>query len=122
MRYIKKATIYLMAISYAYVGIEHFNNPNYFMAIMPSSFPWKIEAVYISGFFEVIFGIGLLTKYRKYSAWGLIILLFAVFPANIYLIQSQDAQNALGITRQTAIIRAPFQLLFLGLAYWHSKS
>jgi uncharacterized membrane protein len=46
----------------------------------------------------------------------------AVFPANIYLIESQEAQNALGITRETAIIRAPFQLLFLGIAYWHSKA
>ena len=48
-------------------------------------------------------------------------VLFAVFPANIYLIQSESAQLALGITKKIAIIRAPFQVLFLGLAYWHSK-
>ncbi|MFQ3351235.1 MAG: putative membrane protein [Candidatus Marivariicella framensis] len=122
MKYVKKLTIYLMAFFYAYAGINHFINPDYFLSIMPTYFPWQLEAVYISGFFEIIFGIGLLTRYRKYSAWGLIILLFAVFPANIYLIDSQDAQNALGITRQTAIIRAPFQVLFLGLAFWHSKT
>ena len=92
------------------------------MSIMPPYFPFQLEAIYISGFFEVTLGVGLLTKYRKYSAWGLIILLLAVFPANIYLIDSQEAQIALGITRQIAIIRAPFQLLFLGLAYWHSKA
>jgi uncharacterized membrane protein len=122
MKYVKKATIYLMTFFYVKVGTDHFINPDYFISIMPPYFPWKLEAIYISGFFEVIFGVGLLTKYRKYSAWGLIILLLAVFPANIYLIESQEAQNALGITRETAIIRAPFQLLFLGIAYWHSKA
>lgn len=111
-----------MTFFYVKVGTDHFINPDYFISIMPPYFPWKLEAIYISGFFEVIFGVGLLTKYRKYSAWGLIILLLAVFPANIYLIESQEAQNALGITRETAIIRAPFQLLFLGIAYWHSKA
>ncbi len=111
-----------MAFFYANVGIDHFINPDYFMSIMPPYFPFQLEAIYISGFFEVTLGVGLLTKYRKYSAWGLIILLLAVFPANIYLIDSQEAQIALGITRQIAIIRAPFQLLFLGLAYWHSKA
>jgi uncharacterized membrane protein len=110
-----------MAFFYANVGIDHFINPDYFMSIMPPYFPLKLEAIYISGFFEIILGVGLLTKYRKYSAWGLIILLLAVFPANIYLIESQAAQTALGITREIAVIRAPFQLLFLGLAYWHSK-
>ena len=88
---------------------------------MPPSFPFHLESVYLSGFFEILFGAGLLTKYRKFSSWGLIVLLLAVFHANIFLIQSQEAQIALGITRQTALIRAPFQLLFLGLAYWHSK-
>ena len=111
-----------MAFFYANVGVDHFINPDYFISIMPPYFPLPLEAVYISGFFEIVLGIGLLTKFRKYSAWGLIILLLAVFPANIYLIESQSAQTALGITRETAIIRAPFQLLFLGIAYWHSKA
>ena len=59
---------------------------------------------------------GLLTKYRKQSAIGLILLLIAVFPANLFLIQSEEAQIALNIDKNTAIIRAPFQLLFLAIA------
>ena len=121
MKYVKRPTLFLIAFFYANVGIDHFINPDYFISIIPPFFKWKFEAVYVSGFFEIIFGLGLLTKYRKYSAWGLIILLFAVFPANIYLIESPEAQKALGITRELAIVRAPFQLLFIGLAYWHSK-
>ena len=121
MKYVKKVTLYLMSFFYINVGIDHFINPEYFMYIMPPIIPWHLELVYLSGAFEVFLGIGILTRYRKYAAWGLILLLFAVFPANIYLIQSESAQLALGITKRIAIIRAPFQLLFIGLAYWHSK-
>ncbi len=121
MRYVKKITLYLMSFFYINVGVDHFINPQYFMSIMPPFIPLHIELVYLSGAFEILFGIGLLTRFKKYAAWGLILLLFAVFPANIYLIQSESAQLALGITKKIAVIRAPFQILFLGLAYWHSK-
>jgi len=51
----------------------------------------------------------------------LILLLIAVFPANIFLIQNEEAQIALNIDKNIAIIRAPFQLLFIAIAYWHSR-
>ena len=61
-------------------------------------------------------------KYRFYAGWGIILLLIAVFPANIYLAQSIEAQTLLGITQKTAILRLPFQIPMLLLAYWHTKS
>ena len=47
--------------------------------------------------------------------------LIAVFPANIFLIENEQAQIALNIDKNIAIIRAPFQLLFIAIAYWHSR-
>ena len=71
---------------------------------------------------EILLGLLLIfPKYRFYASWGLIILLIAVFPANIYLTQSEIAQQGLGVSKQVAIWRLPFQALFIGLAYWHSK-
>ena len=116
----KKITTYLMSVFYIYIGVKHFTDPNYFLAIMPPYLNWHIELVYISGGFEILLGFGLLTKFRKLSSWGLILLLIAVFPANIHLISSEKAQIALNISKETAIIRAPFQLLFIYLAYWSS--
>ena len=55
------------------------------------------------------------------AGWGLIALLIAVFPANIYLAQNQTAQNAIDISQTAAIFRLPFQALFITLAYWHTK-
>ena len=86
---------------------------------MPNYLSFHLELVYLSGFFEVLFGVMLLfKKYRVLAAKGLILLLIAVFPANIYLTQSSLAQSLLDITQETAIIRLPFQVLFILFAYW----
>ena len=118
----KKMTIYFMSAGYIYIGIRHFIDPDFFLAIMPDYLPLHLEAVYLSGFFEILLGGMLLfKKYRKVAGWGLIALLMAVFPANIYLAQNEVAQQTLNISQTTAIVRLPFQALFIGLAYWHTK-
>ena len=61
-------------------------------------------------------------KTRKYGAFGLLVLLIAVFPANIYLFTSEIAQNTFEISRQDALIRLPFQVPLILLAYWLSKT
>ena len=111
-----------MGTAYIYVGLRHFIDPNFFMAIMPDYLPYHLEAVYVSGVFEIILGSMLLyKKTRRLAGWGLIALLIAVFPANIYLAQSDTAQQSLDISQFVAIIRLPFQFLFISLAYWHTK-
>ncbi|MBE49277.1 MAG: DoxX family protein [Flammeovirgaceae bacterium] len=122
MKIFKLFTILLMSIFYVRIGVHHFLDPEYFLNIMPPFLPYHLELVYISGFFEILLGLLLIfPKYRFYASWGLIILLIAVFPANIYLAQSEIAQQGLDVSKEVAIWRLPFQALFIGLAYWHSK-
>tara|TARA_Y100001968_G_scaffold261644_1_gene249561 strand:- start:51 stop:410 length:360 start_codon:yes stop_codon:yes gene_type:complete len=117
---VKLSTIYLMSIFYIYVGVQHFIDPMWFMRIMPPYIPFHLECVYISGLFEVVFGLMLLLEKTRYLAgWGLILLLIAVFPANIYLAQTNGA--VMDISPLIAWGRLPFQGLFIGLAYWHTK-
>ena len=60
------------------VGIDHFINPDFYLSIMPPAFPLHAEAVYISGFFEILGGIGvLIPRLRRFSGWGLVALLVA---------------------------------------------
>jgi len=111
-----------MSFAYTYVGIRHFIDPNFFLAIMPNYLSFHLEFVYLSGIAEIILGLMLLfKKTRKLAGFGLIILLILVFPANIHLVQSDLSQSLLGVTREQSIIRLPFQALFILLAYWHSK-
>ena len=123
MNRFKKMTIYFMSTAYIYVGIRHFIDPDFFLAIMPDYLPLHHEAVYMSGVFEILLGGMLLfKKSRKIAGFGLIALLLAVFPANIYLAQNEFAQQAIDISQTAAIVRLPFQALFIGLAYWHAKA
>ena len=69
-----------------FAGVMHFKNPTPFLKIMPDWIPYHLEMVHISGVAEILGGLGLLVPYtRKMAAWGLILLFFAVFPANIHM-------------------------------------
>ena len=122
MKYLKSITIYFMSIAYTYVGVRHFIDPDFFLAIMPNYLTFHLEFVYLTGIAEVVLGLMLLSKKtRKTGAIGLIILLILVFPANIHLVQSELSQSILGVTKSQSIYRLPFQGLFILIAYWHSK-
>tara|TARA_S200000501_G_scaffold160645_1_gene151496 strand:- start:21957 stop:22292 length:336 start_codon:yes stop_codon:yes gene_type:complete len=109
-----------MALFYASVGADHFLRPEWYVKIMPPSFPFKYGAVYVSGFFEILFGALLVPPLTRFFAgWGLIILLIAVYPANIYLAMTNG--EALNISPIFAWIRLPIQFIFIGIAYWHTK-
>ena len=122
MLVIKNITIYVMSLLYIIVGIKHFVDAEYFLSIVPNYISWKKEAVFISGFFEILLGILLLFhKTRKLAAWGIIFLLIAVFPANIYLYVSEIPRDILNISKKDALIRMPFQIPLIIISYWHSK-
>ena len=123
MKYFKLLTIYFMSISYTYVGVRHFIDPDFFLAIMPNYLTFHLEFVYLSGIAEVVLGLMLLSKKtRKTGAIGIIVLLMLVFPANIHLVKSELSQSLLGVTKSQSIYRLPFQGLFILIAYWHSKN
>ena len=118
--HLKLISIAIMGLFYISVGVNHFKDPYWFLQIVPPYLPYKIELVYISGFLEIVLGAMLLIpKTRVYAGWGLIMLLIAVYPANIYLAQTNGA--AMNTTPLIAWGRLPFQFVFIGLAYWHTK-
>jgi len=115
-------TIIILSLFYINVGVAHFTNPEFFRVIMPPYIPYHDFFVYLSGFFEVLFGLMIVFKKTRYiGGTGLLFLLIAVFPANIYLFQSYEAQEILNITKSGAFIRLFFQLPLLILAYWHAN-
>ena len=118
----KILTIFVMASMYVFIGIKHFTDPQYFLDIVPPQLPFKLFLVYLTGLIEVVGGVAILApKTRKAGAYLLIFLLVSVFPANIYLYVSETPQSLLGISEADALIRMPFQIPLILLAYWHSK-
>ena len=116
----KIITIYFMSLFYIFAGVQHFANTDWYMKIMPSYLPYHKELIYLSGVIEIILGTLLLfEKTRFLAGWGLILLLIAVFPANIYAAQANGA--TMGTSDAIAWGRLPFQAVFIALAYWHTK-
>lgn len=67
-------------------GIGHFTVPEFFLKIVPPALPLRIEAVYLSGAFELLGALGLLhRRSRRAAGIGLILLTVAVTPANFYM-------------------------------------
>ncbi len=115
-------TILVMSFVYVFIGIRHFTDPQYFIGITPPQIPFKKFAVYFTGILEIMGGAMILNqKTRKIGAYTLMFLLIIVFPANIYLYLSETAQQLLGINKTDALVRMPFQIPLILLAYWHSK-
>ena len=111
-----------MSLLYIIIGVKHFIDPEFFIAIVPPNIPFKKEVVLISGLIEILLGILLLfNQTRKFASWGIILLLISVFPANIYLYISEHPREILGITKNQALFRMPFQIPLIIISYWHTK-
>lgn len=123
MNKFKIASFYLFGVLYILAGCLHFYTPDFYLKIMPPYIPFHLELVYLSGVIEILLGIGLLYKpTRKWAAWGIIALLIAVFPANIYLAFNDLPQAELNTGPLVALwIRFPIQALLIALAYWQSQ-
>ena len=80
--------VLLIALSLLFIniGIDHFVNPDFYRNIMPAYLPMHTEAIYISGFFEILGGVAILfPKLRSMAGWGLVLLLIVVSPVNIHM-------------------------------------
>lgn len=117
----KKISLYSMAALYVVAGINHFANPGFYKKIMPPWLPWHYSIIYISGVAEIVLGLLLLpAQTRRLAAWGIIILLIAVFPANVQMMLNyqQEKNPYLWI----AVARLPLQLLLIGWAFQFAKA
>ena len=109
----------LLAGAMIAVGVLHFVHPDGFVKIVPSFLPAPRALVLVSGFFEILGGLGLLhPRTRRSAAIGLIALYIAVFPANINMAVN-DIQPADGhIPTLLLWVRLPLQLVLIALAWW----
>ncbi len=77
---------YALALLFVGAGLLHFLRPATYLAIMPPQLPQPLLLVYLSGVAELLGGLGLLpARTRRLAGWGLLALLVAVFPANVYM-------------------------------------
>lgn len=101
-------------LTFIFTGVTHFLTPDTYMKLMPPFIPAPMAMIYISGFFEILGGIGLLLpQTRRYAAYGLILLLLAVFPANIYVALNNVQLGGFMSYAAYQWLRLPMQLVLI---------
>jgi uncharacterized membrane protein len=119
----KKILMWVMAAAYAYAGLNHLVNPDFYLAIMPPGLPNPEWLNLLSGLAEIVLAVFLLEpRTRVFAAWGIIALLIAVFPANLYAAFENVGPEGPGSGAGTAAyVRLPFQALFIVWAWWYTR-
>ncbi len=103
-------------------GVLHFLVPSYYHAIIPSYLPFPATLVAVSGVAEIAGGLGLLiAPLRPIAGIGLIVLLIAVFPANVEMLRQARAQGVSGIVEALLWLRLPFQGVLIWWAWRLSR-
>jgi uncharacterized membrane protein len=107
------------AIFFAMTGIMHFLHPATYAKIVPPFIPRPVTMVYVSGAAEIAGGIGILWRpVRRAAAWGLVALLLAVFPANIYMALDRVQVTANPLPAWVLWARMPLQAAFIWWILW----
>ena len=104
-------------------GVLHLVVPEPFIKIVPSMLPAPDFLVYLSGIIEILLGIGLTASnlaVRSLSAWGLIALFIAVYPANLNMAFNHIKLEGIPDSWWLHGPRLPFQFVLIAWAYWNT--
>lgn len=112
----------LLSIFFIAAGSLHFFLPGPYFRMMPPMLPWPKLLIDISGAAEILGGLGLLVPgARRAAAYGLMLLLVAVFPANIYMAVAHLPLNGLLGHAWFQWLRLPLQIPLIAWAWVYAK-
>lgn len=117
----RRRLLYPMAAFYVGMGVLHFVVPGPFEAIMPPYLPLHRELVLLSGAAEIALGLAVLPEVsRRWAGIGLVLLLLAVFPANVHMALNEVPPEA-PPPRWVAWGRLPLQAVLIAWAWWCTR-
>jgi uncharacterized membrane protein len=111
----------ILALIFIVAGTLHFLHPQSYARIIPPYLPAHLLLVHISGACEILGGLGLLfhPPIRPFAAWGLVALLIAVMPANIYMATDHAIYPTIPVW--ALYLRLPMQLPLIWWAWLYTR-
>jgi uncharacterized membrane protein len=111
----------LLAAFWVGSGVNHFVSPRFYRAIVPPSLQHDAKRVVeVSGVAEIAGGLAVLpARTRSAAGVGLIVLLAAVFPANLYM--AREPERFKKVPRWALYARLPLQPLMMWWAWWATR-
>lgn len=107
-----------LAIMFVFTGTTHFSAMRHdYLAMLPPLLPRHIALIYLTGGLEIAGGVGLLQPAtRRLAGVGLVVLLIAMFPANVYATLNEVPFR--GEAPLSLWLRTPIQVVFLVSIWW----
>jgi uncharacterized membrane protein len=114
----RSATRIGLAVMFVFTGVAHFNRTRAdLIRMVPPQLPRPDLLVTVTGIAELAGAIGLLIPgLRQAAARGLMLLLVAMFPANIHA--ARTGHSIAGRPHTTMAVRFPLQIFWIGLLWW----
>lgn len=114
----REAGRYALAVMFVFTGVSHFTEMKHdFAAMIPSPLPNGLWVIYLTGAFQIAGAIGMLIPWtRRLAGICLVLLLIAMFPANVYAALNDILLG--GRPPTTLWLRTPMQLLYIAMVWW----
>lgn len=116
----RAAALVTLGLLFIAAGLNHFLNPEFYLRIMPPWLPAHGELVALSGALEIVGGLAVfVAPVRRWAGWGLVLLLLAVFPANLHMALNPELFP--GLPAAALWARLPLQGVLIGWAWWATR-
>ncbi|MDB6072313.1 MAG: DoxX family protein [Verrucomicrobiales bacterium] len=119
MKWLRFLSVGLLAVFFIVAGINHFRDPAVYLGMMPKWLPWPDKLQLLAGAAEVAGGLGvLIPAVRRWAAWGLLLLLVAVFPANLQVALHGWPGAPFAVSPWILWARLPLQAVLMAWVWW----
>jgi uncharacterized membrane protein len=117
----KEAGLLAVAIMFLFTGATHFTDMKHdYAAMLPEFVPNRLWVIHLTGALQILGAVGLLVpQTRRLAGFCLALLLVAMFPGNVYAAVNDVPFR--GEPPTPLWLRAPIQLLFIGMVLWASS-
>ena len=117
---LRAGSLLFLSVSFVAAGVNHFLDPDVYLAIMPPYLPAHALLVALSGVLEVAGGVGMIIpRLRRRAGWMVALLLFAVFPANVHM--AVNAEDFAAIPSWALWLRLPLQFVLIAWVVWSTQ-
>jgi uncharacterized membrane protein len=111
-----------LTLFFAFTAIGHFIRTEEMAAMTPSSIPYRVELIYITGALELLGAVGVwIPGLVRLTGICLILMLLCLLPANIYAAINRVDFGGHGAGPIYLLVRVPFQLFVICWTYFATE-
>lgn len=111
-----------LSLFFVVTALAHFFSTKEMAAMIPSSIPYRIELIYLTGVLELLGAIGVwIPRLERLTGVLLILMLIGVLPANVYSAVNRVEYGGHGAGPAYLLVRVPFQLFVIWWTYFATE-